>query len=77
LLNTTFSNIYNELTKQQFYSFMGQIAYIHLLLKQNHYTHNDFHGENTGILFVKNNKKVDILNYKFPTFGIQCKAQMK
>jgi hypothetical protein len=74
LLDTTFSNIYDELTKEQFYSFIGQIAYIHLLLKQNNYTHNDFHGQNAGILFVKKDKKLDILNYNFPTFGIQCKA---
>jgi len=37
LIDTTFSNIFNELSKEQFYSFLGQIAYIHLLLKENSY----------------------------------------
>ena len=72
--NDNFSNISKTLTKEQYYSFIGQMAYIFLLLKKSGYTHNDLHGENIGITYVNKGKKLDILNYKFPTFGIQFKA---
>ncbi len=74
LIDTTFSKAYNTFTKEQFYSFLGQMAYINLLLKKSGYTHNDLHGENVGVLYVNKNKKLDILGYKFPTFGVQFKA---
>ena len=74
LIDDNFSNIYKTLTKDQFYSFIGQVSYIYLLLQKKGYTHNDFHGENIGALYVDKNKKLDILNYKFPTFGIQFKS---
>lgn len=74
LIDTTFSKAYNTFTKEQFYSFLGQMAYINLLLKKSGYTHNDLHGENVGVLYVNKNKKLDIFGYKFPTFGVQFKA---
>lgn len=74
LIDTTFSKAYNTFTKEQFYSFLGQIAYINLLLKKSGYTHNDLHGENVGVLYVNKNKKLNIIGYKFPTFGVQFKA---
>lgn len=43
-------------------------------MKINGYTHCDLHGQNIGAIFVNRDKKIDILGYKFPTFGIQYKA---
>ena len=64
LIDDNFSKINNTLSKEQFYSFIGQISYIYLLLQKNGYTHNNFHGGNIGALYVDKNKKLDILNYK-------------
>ena len=74
LIDDNFNNIYKSLTKEQFYSFMGQIAYIYLLLQKSGYTHNDLHSDNIGFVHVDKNKKLNILKYKFPTLGIQIKA---
>jgi serine/threonine protein kinase len=74
LIDNNFSSISKSLTKEQYYSFMGQISYIYLLLQKYGYTHNDLHGENIGVSYVNKNKKIDILKYKFPTLGIQYKA---
>lgn len=74
LIDSTFSKIYNTITTEQFYSFLAQISYIALLMKESGYTHNDFHGENLGVLYVNKNKKINILGYLIPTFGLQFKA---
>ncbi len=74
LVDNNFSNISETLTKNQYYSFIGQMAFIFLLLKKGGYTHNDLHGQNIGISDVNKNKKLDILSYKFPTLGIQYRA---
>jgi hypothetical protein len=74
LIDNNFSSIYKSLTKEQFYSFMGQISYILLLLQKSGYTHNDLHRDNIGVSYVNKNNKINILKYKFPTLGIQFKA---
>jgi len=74
LIDTTFSKIYDDITKEQFYSCLAQISYMALLMKEHGYTHNDLHGENLGVLYVNKNKKLNILNTIIPTFGLQFKA---
>ena len=74
LVDTTFSKIYDNITKEQYYSCLAQISYIAFLMKNSGYTHNDLHGENLGVLYVNKNKKLNILNTLIPTFGLQFKA---
>ena len=74
LIDSTFSKIYNTITQEQFYSFLAQISYIALLMKESGYSHNDLHGENVGVLYVNKNKKLNILGNEIPTFGLQFKA---
>jgi hypothetical protein len=74
LIDTTFSSIFNEMSKKQFYSFLGQISWIYYLITQHGYTHNDFHGQNVGIVYTGKKSTIKMENINFPTAGICCKA---
>ena len=74
LIDSTFSKIYKTITKEQFYSCIIQISYIAYLMKNAGYTHNDLHGENLGVLYVDEKKKINIFGNQISTFGLQFKA---
>ena len=67
-VDTTLYKILNKLNINELYSIIIQLAYSIFLMHKNHYTHNDLHFDNIGI--IKTNKtNIYIFNYKIPTFG--------
>jgi hypothetical protein len=73
LLDGKVQDIISELTDQQKYSFIIQIALIIKTLEKAKYIHGDFHSGNIG--YIKTNKKyIKYGKLKIPTFGYIYKA---
>ena len=73
LLDGKVQDIISDLTQNQIYSFIIQIALIIKTLEKAKYIHGDFHSGNIG--YIKTNKKyIKYGKLKIPTFGYIYKA---
>jgi hypothetical protein len=75
LVDTSLGNLKIEkMTLGQRYSLLIQTLYINYIFDKNGYIHGDFHKGNIGVIKVDKNKKIDILDYSVPTYGLQYQA---
>lgn len=68
LLDGDLSKIFNTLSKEQIYSMIVQVLYGMYLMNKEGYFHLDMKLDNIGYKKI-NEKYLDILNFKIPTFG--------
>lgn len=74
LIDGILKDIEDNLTQEQFYSYIIQLTFIIYLMTSNGYVHNDLHSSNIGYIKVNNRSTVNILGKKIPTFGYIFKA---